>query len=432
MIIELDRAGGARRRSPILRATDRRITFGGLVVAVAFLAVAGASLALPPSIRLGLWLPLHLALAGAATTAIAAVLPFFTAALAVASPVRPWIRIAGIVLVATGAAAAVTVYGHARGDVVPAVLAGGAFIAGVGFVAVAALAPLRGALGVRRRPIEIAYAVALADVGVGAALATLLLAGQRDIAADWPSIKPAHAWLNLLGFLSLTITATLVHLAPTIAGSQIRLRRAAPFAIAGLAVGPPLVAGGYLGGWDPLARVGGALVVGAGWALAIHGWQVQRDRARWTTEGAWHRLTSVSLLLGASWFAAAATVAGGRVVALGATPEAWSLQLFLAPLVVGFVVQVLIGAWSHLLPSIGPGDATRHALRRTILARWGIVRLVAINVGCGALWIGTVASWPVIGLIGTVLCVGAVGSAILLFAGAALTRASISAAAPSP
>ena len=54
------------------READRRITFGGLLVAAAMLGLAAASLALPAADRNGIWLPLHLALAGAAGTAIAA------------------------------------------------------------------------------------------------------------------------------------------------------------------------------------------------------------------------------------------------------------------------------------------------------------------------------------------------------------------------
>jgi hypothetical protein len=53
-----------RRRGPD-RTRDRRVTFAGLVVAVLFLIAAAISLALPPGTRLGWWLPLHLALAGA-------------------------------------------------------------------------------------------------------------------------------------------------------------------------------------------------------------------------------------------------------------------------------------------------------------------------------------------------------------------------------
>ncbi|MEO7663571.1 MAG: hypothetical protein ABIV26_00465, partial [Candidatus Limnocylindrales bacterium] len=84
---------GAQPGAGISRSTDRRIAYAGLMVSAVYLGLAVASLLLPPAMRLGTWLPAHLALAGAAATAIAAVLPFFTAALVVAQPVRPAIRL---------------------------------------------------------------------------------------------------------------------------------------------------------------------------------------------------------------------------------------------------------------------------------------------------------------------------------------------------
>ena len=74
------------------RATDRRITFAGLLVSAGFLAAAVVATTLPEPVRRGLWLPIHLGLAGAAGTAIASVLPFFVAALSVAPPMGRIVR----------------------------------------------------------------------------------------------------------------------------------------------------------------------------------------------------------------------------------------------------------------------------------------------------------------------------------------------------
>ena len=88
---------------PVSRDADRRVTMAGVLAAAVLLALATASLALPAAFRHGLWLPLHLALAGAAATAVASVLPFFAAAIAQARPSAPAIRIGGIGLIAGGA-----------------------------------------------------------------------------------------------------------------------------------------------------------------------------------------------------------------------------------------------------------------------------------------------------------------------------------------
>jgi len=429
MRIALDRAGGGRR-TPISRATDRRITFAGLLAALAFATSGLASLALPPAIRLGTWLPMHLTLAGAATAAIVAVLPFFTTALAGTAPANPWIRSLAIALVAGGTVAVLTAHGH-PGDLQSLALpAGSAYVAGLGLGAVAALGPLRSPLARRWRLLELAYAIALVDVALGAGLATLLVAGQPDVAAGWVQLRPAHAWLNLFGFVSLTIVATVAHLGPTIAGSRIRRRPSIVIAIVALALGAPSIALAYAAGWDALARAGGTAVVVGGLAFAVHGWEIHRDRGRWTSELEWHRLTGSSLLLGSGWFAIAAGIAGGRTVALGVDPAAWIIGPLLAPLVIGFVAQTLIGAGSHLLPSIGPGDSERHAYQRRVLARASVPRLFALNAGCALSLLGAVAGTPAIGTLGGALIVGAVASAIVLFGWAALPDRSISGGSP--
>jgi nitrite reductase (NO-forming) len=376
------------RRGPD-RGADRRLAFGGLVVAIGFLAAALVSLLLPAEVRLGWWLPLHLALAGAAGTAVAAMLPFFVAALAVAVPAPPALRGGAIALVAVGAAVAAV--GRASGAALPdplAAVGAGAYVAGMGAVGLAAAIPLRRATGPRRPATELAYGVGLVAVAIGAALAALYLLGFREIVAAWPSLRIAHAWLNAFGFVGLVVTGTLLHFAPTVVGSRIRRRRSGLVAVTGLAVGPALVALGYATGFDLAARLGALGAIGGGAALAVHGLEAQRDAAGWTTEAEWHRFTGGSLLAAPVWLLVATAIAGLPLVVAGATPAAWRLEPVLAPLVAGFAVQVLIGALAHLVPAIGPGGPERHASARRILGRDGSLRLAAWNVGVAALTVG--------------------------------------------
>jgi nitrite reductase (NO-forming) len=376
------------RRGPD-RGTDRRLAFGGLVVAIGFLAAALVSLLLPAEVRLGWWLPLHLALAGAAGTAVAAMLPFFVAALMVAAPAPPVLRGGAIALVAAGAALAGV--GRASGAALPdplAALGASAYVAGAGAVGLAAVLPLRRATGPRRPATELAYGVSLMAVAIGAALAALYLLGSPEIVTAWPSLRVAHAWLNAFGFVGLVVTGTLLHFAPTVVGSRIRRRRSGLVAVAGLAAGPALVALGYAAGLDLAARLGALAAMGGGAALAVHGLAAQRDAAGWTTEAEWHRFTSGSLLAAPAWLLVATAIAGLPVVVTGATPAAWRLEPVVAPLVAGFVVQVLLGALAHLVPAIGPGGPERHASARRILGRDGTLRLAAWNLGVAALTTG--------------------------------------------
>ena len=385
----------AGERPGISRFADRRIAFGGLAISAVYVATAAASLLLPASTRLGSWLPAHLLLAGGAATAIAAVLPFFTAALGVAAPARPAVRISGIALVAFGAAAATVVHAFGRGEALPAALAGATFLAGLGLVAVATFAPLRGALGPRRALFERAYALALANVAVGVTVATFLVGGNHAVGTAWGALKPAHAWLNLVGFAGLVIATTLLHLAPTVVGTRLRPRASGRLGVGGIALGAPLIAAGYATGMDVLARAGALAVIAAALGVAGHGAVVQLDRARgrWTTDLGWHRLTAGALLAGQAWFGFGLAVAATRVLALGADPAGWSLQILVGPLLIGGVAQILVGAMSHLLPAIGPGDPLRHGWQRRLLGRAAVVRLATLNAGAALVAIG---SWPAV------------------------------------
>ena len=233
------------------------------------------------------------------------------------------------------------------------------YLVGLVAVAVAALAPLRSGLGRRRALVERAYLAAIAQVFLGVTIASAFLAGWGPVVERWAWLKPAHGWLNVVGFLSVVMVATLVHLAPTIEGGRIQPRRSAVLAVVGLAGGAPLVALGYALQADLVARAGAfGVIVGAA-SVAVHMVAVARDRGRWTTDAAWHRFTRASLRAGSVWFTVAAVVAAGRVLWLGADPTAWTLDLVAVPLAIGWVLQVLLGSWSHLIPSIGPGDPDR-------------------------------------------------------------------------
>lgn len=363
---------------PVGRNLDRQITFVGLLSAAALLGLAAAS---APGWGFGgtIWLPLHLALAGAASTAIAAALPFFTAALARVAPADPRLRISAILLVAGGSLLAGV--GMASGRSTLAAFGGSVDIAGMLALAMAAFLPLRATIGFRLRLVHLAYAVALAQVGTGVALATLMLSGWVPVAGAWAALKPAHAWLNVFGFVSLVVAASLVHLAPTVAGARIRTRRSASVALVGLMAGAPLVALGMAAGWDAVARLGALVEISAGIGLALHGAAVQRDRGHWTSDPGWHRLAGLSLLAAPVWLLVALAIGGGRILWLGATPAAWMVESLAVPLVAGWIGQVLVGAWTHLVPAIGPGDQAAHAVQRRWLGRAATPRWLAWNAG---------------------------------------------------
>ncbi len=422
----------AFRPPPADRSFERRIVVVGILVAALYLIAALASAALPPADRRGIWLPLHLALAGGASTAIAAVMPFFVAAFAAVPPADGRLRSAAVALVSGGA---LMVVAGITGDLSILAAAGGvAYVTGIALTGLAVLRPVGGSLGPSRGLVTRAYVLALVNVGIGVSLATLLLAGWAPVAGAWLTTKPAHAWLNLGGFVSLVLATTLLHFFPTVVGARISAKRSARGVVMGIGAGAPLAALGTLLGVGWLAAIG-ALSVLAGAislaAMARHTWQT---RGGWTTDLAWHRFAQGGLVSGIAWFIVGTAIAAWRMVdaafsALGpaalqpvsAQPAAaWSTPWLVAPLVAGWLGITFLASATHLLPAVGPGSPIAHARQRRILGRAAAARLLALDAGCLLLAVGLPLGLDEPARLGaTLLAMGALGTTVLLVAAVA-------------
>lgn len=409
-LIGLD--GSQPRRRPIDRSDDRLVAMASIAIAIVYLCSAVAVALLPALQRAGLWLPLHLAVAGAASTAIAGVMPFFSAAFAAAPPTDARLRWASVLSVALGSAA-VTV-GFVNGAYELAAAGGVLFIAGMVMVSLATVRPLRLGLGPRGGLVTRGYLAALAMVVVGAALATLFLLDWLPVVELWAYLKPAHAWLNLVGFVSLVIATTLLHFFPTVIGARIQRTRAAHSTIVGLALGAPLVAVGYAARSDLLTRLGAVAVMIGALALAWYAVQAWRTRARWSTDAAWHHFAMGSLISAIGWFEVGVLLAAGRVLAAGADPAGAATDWLIGPLVIGWMGLAVIGSATHLVPAIGPGDAQAHARQRRSLGQGAWLRLLAMDLGVAAVTIGLPLDLDWLAAAGMVLVAVALGSTALL------------------
>jgi nitrite reductase (NO-forming) len=347
-------------------------------------------------------------------------MPFFSAAVSNAPPAATPVRLTGVLGAAAGTA--LIVGGRLLVPGVPLVsgLGGVLFLGGVAAVAAATLLPLRFALAARRFFMGAVYGIALANVAAGAVIGTGYFLAWQPILEAWSVLKPAHAWLNLFGFVSLAIAGSLLHLLPTVVGARISRTLASMLCFAGFALGPALAAIGFIVGVGWLAVIGALLTLGGGLALAWHAAIVMRARARWTTDPDWHAFTSGSLLAGIGWFAVAGSIAAAQVVGGGATADGWSLAQLALPLGMGWAAQILVGSWSHLVPAVGPGTPEQHARQRTILGRFGRWRVVALNIGLALGVAGQVAGMPLAVQAGAVLALVTGGIAVVLLAAAFL------------
>jgi nitrite reductase (NO-forming) len=229
-------------------------------------------------------------------------------------------------------------------------------------------------------------------VSIGVSLALGLLHGFVPVVAQWPLLKPAHAWLNLVGFVGIVVAATYVHLMPTVLGARIVEGRLPRAAIGGLAAGVALVSGGFALGSDVVVRVGAVMALAGAAAVPVSVVAAIRQpgRGRWTTALGWHRFVSWSMVASAAWFMVGIVGASLLVLVHGASPAAWSLAMVGVPLVIGGVVQAIVAAATHLRPTGAAVDVATRARDR--LGRVARSRVIVYQIATAGLWM-TVA-WP--------------------------------------
>ena len=367
------------------RADDRRITMVSVVVAGLFLALAAVAalagpLAAGPAAP---WLPLHLALAGGATTAIAGVMPFFVAALAAGHPASPRVRASAVALIATGAllVACAAWRRPRRGSRASAAscsspgVVGGRRRHAPGGSRRAHGPPAdrqprlpRGAREPRGRRVARHARGDGRDAGprtVGDAPARARVGEPRRVRVGRHRRDPAP--------LPADRARDADRAAP---GDGGRRARAGPRR-------PARRRWRSSSGRRSSRRAGPSSSSSGAVALAAEAVATVRARGRWTTDPGWHLVAEAGLVAGVAWYVVGIALASGRLAAsaIGAAPDGWSTPLVAAPLAIGWVVQVLIASWTHLLPSIGPGDPPAHARQRTVLGRWAVPRLAALNLG---------------------------------------------------
>ena len=114
----------------------------------------------------------------------------------------------------------------------------------------------------------------------------------------------------------------------------------------------------------------------------------------------------------------ALAIATGRILWFGATPIAWSIESLAVPLVAGWIGQVLVGSWTHLVPAIGPGDQAAHALQRLRLGRGAAPRWLIWNAGTALGTIGLLLGERAMVFVGLACVIASLFAALGLLAAA--------------
>ena len=234
----------------------------------------------------------------------------------------------------------------------------------------------RGALGVRLGFTAWYFVVASLALPVGVALGVLL--ARSDTAGPVAArAYVAHVAVMMLGWVGLTVVGTMVTLWPTMLRVQLAqdATTAAKHGLPVLGTGLVLV---LVGAWTGTLALAGAGMVGYLLGLLRASWPLVDEARHRTPETFAARsvgLAWVWLVVAVTWWAVLLLLAPTWDVA------ATRIGSLLGPLTVGFAAQVLLGALTHLGPTVlggGPG-AVRAA--RAVAERGGSARLVLANGG---------------------------------------------------
>jgi nitrite reductase (NO-forming) len=347
-----------------------------------WLTAALAALLLPQEVRLGVWLPLHLALAGAVSVAIAGAMQNFALTLSAAPDAAAgivWTQFAsanlGALFIAIG-------YPTETGWLVG--LGGGLFVLATGILGWLVTRARRVGLN-RRHALPFAmYGAAIVAVLAGGLLGAVIGSRVVDDPQVWLELRRVHLTLNVLGWASLTIAGTLVTFLPTVLRIRMPVWHGATTGTL-LVVGVAAAAVGL--GFDlRSAAIAGALAYALGaLGLAWMATKAFRMPRSWPVP-----VAAKHLVCGLGWFVVGALVLpwmlGDELVG--------SREPFLAMFVCGWVLQTLLGAWQYLLPMARPGHPDERRAWLAAIEVGGTAQVVALNVGVALLALGGAGVLP--------------------------------------
>lgn len=319
------------------------------------------------------WGPLHSFLAGTVLFAIAGASQMFTITWAAAPPPPSAVSTAQRRIMAAGVA--LVLWGVASETLWAGGLGAVTVVVGLGLLAYSLVAAIRKSL-LRRFDLAtrfylLAIGSGIVGVGLGGVMATDI-AGTR-----FTDIRTAHARLNLVGLLGLTIAGTLPTILPTFVPSKaVSGKEAVAAWWAALVASLTMAAGALLGG---VAAGIGVALAGVALGLILGGIQF-RLRGKGRKGG----LPYLQVSIGVCWLVIW-TLVDGVSLARGETAMPFTGWTAAAALV--GVGQVLLGSFAYLIPVLaGPPPRLGRNLARTKGHPW--LPLLAANAGGVALVVG--------------------------------------------
>ncbi|WP_298885852.1 multicopper oxidase domain-containing protein [uncultured Serinicoccus sp.] len=358
------RPGGARGRWPLR-------DYPGVL----WMVLAVATTLVHPFVPGSRWLMVHLVLLGALTHSIMVWSTHFTQALLKTAPGLDDRRQQNRRLVLLLVGTTTTLIGVPTAQWWVTATGAALVTAAVVWHGVQLFRRLRAALPGRFRVTVRYYLAAAVCLPVGVALGATLALGLDD--STHGRILLAHITVNILGWVGLTVTGTLLTLWPTMLRTPIGpdAERRARQALPGLSGAIALLVAGALADlrWVTVAALGLYAVALVWWASAVLT-PARTARPR--------EFAPASVGLSLVWWLAGIMVVLVRL----STTHSWAeftagFGTTTAILVVGFAAQLVQGALSYLVPSVLGGGKTVVRAGQAWFDRWGTARLVVINGG---------------------------------------------------
>ncbi|MEX2431290.1 MAG: hypothetical protein WD645_05155 [Dehalococcoidia bacterium] len=360
----------------------------------AWATAALVAVPIAPTTGLGWWLPVHLALLGAASQAIVGGQLMFSATLGQA---RGPTRTTTLTQLALLNLAAILIIGGRLWDAPGALAVGAAiFVAVIGWAMWQVRTLWRRSINRRYTTTSTFYLLAGTSLLAGASIGAALGLGMFGDASSYLEHRSLHIALNVLGWAGLTVVGTAMTLLPTVLhvrAPQLASVRWAPWLMFG---GLALFAAGATTAWG-WAATAGMLCYAAG--LSIFGAYMRRmlgvSRRRRVPTAALHLMAALVWL-------AITTVA---LIAGSASQDHAAVRDFVVVAgAAGFVFQALLGAWSFLLPSARravPEQRRRELVAmevggRTQVAAYNlglVTALLGLRAGIGPLGAGIIVTW---------------------------------------
>lgn len=244
------------------------------------------------------------------------------------------------------------------------------------------------------------YAAALLSLFAGLAAGESMALGLLQ--QSYGYVRLAHIHLNLLGFVTLAIVGTMHNLLPTVLNTSLSSPRLGRIVLVLMPLGVAVLIGGFLNSSVPIEMAAGAILFASAALYAVNLFKTWMASAHKGNAASDHLLIGTFFLL--------FTIILGVLVAANSlsTPPTMPygtlhLVAYTHMALIGFVLNTIMGALSHLIPITlavrrVPSNKKRGAYLNhltAIMDRWRTVQIGGLSLGTMGLGLLASLTWNV-------------------------------------